>query len=118
MITLLFIVAAAFFNAVMDATENENFYESIFRDLNPRFWYKRESWKYARKIFGYRFDAWHIAKSCMIICMALAVYCEQFSNQVWHTGRTLLDIGIDIAVAGIMWNLAFNLFYHRLFNVK
>jgi hypothetical protein len=118
MISLTLIILAAFFNAVMDAVENENFFESIFRNLNQKFWYKRESWKYAKKAFGYRFDAWHTAKSCMITSLCAAIYIEQFSNQIWHTGLLFIDIGIDIIIAGVIWNLAFTLFYHKLFNVK
>jgi hypothetical protein len=118
MISLILIILSAFFNAVMDATENENYFESIFRNRNQKFWYKRISWQYAKKIFGYKVDAWHLSKSCMIICALAAVYCEQFSNQMWHTGIRFLDIGIDICIAGAIWNLSFKLFYHKLFKVK
>lgn len=118
MISLLLIMLAALFNSVMDAIENENIFESIFRDLDQRFWFKRESWKHSKKFFGYRFDAWHISKSLMIICKVAAVYCEQFSHQIWHTGNVLIDIIIDIIVAGIVWNLTFTFFYHKLFKVK
>lgn len=118
MITNALILLAVFFNAIMDAVENENISESVFKNLPKQFWYKRESWKYAKKIFGYRLDAWHIAKSFMIICLCSAIYFEQFSNQIWHTGRTFIDIGIDIVIAGIIWNAGFWLFYHKLFKVK
>src|SRR5688572_12439947 len=44
MISAIFILLAVFFNAVCDAVENENFFESIFKNLPRQFWYKRESW--------------------------------------------------------------------------
>ena len=70
--SLVFFILAAVFNAIMDKLENENFYTSVFKNLNEKFWYKRESWKYAKKIFGYKIDGWHLAKSAMIICLCLA----------------------------------------------
>lgn len=118
MIALFFVLAASFFNACMDAWENENYFESIFKEWDQKFWYKRESWKYARKIAGYRIDGWHLAKSAMIICFGAAIYTEQFSYQVWHTGSIMLNICIDIVAMGAIWNLGFNLFYHYIFKVK
>lgn len=118
MISLIFVVLASFFNSCMDAWENENYFESIFKHWDQKFWYKRESWKYSRRLFGYHLDGWHLAKSSMIICIAGAIYTEQFSKQIWHTGQLVLDIGIDIVIMGILWNLGFNLFYHLLFKVK
>lgn len=118
MISLVFIGLASFFNACMDAWENENYFESIFKHWDQKFWYKRVSWQYVSKIFGYHLDGWHLAKSAMIICIGGAIYTEQFSNQIWHTTSTLLNIGIDILIMGIIWNLGFTLFYHHIFRVK
>lgn len=118
MISLMCILVASFFNAMMDSLENENFFESIFRNKAQHFWYKRESWKYAKKVFSYPVDAWHLSKSAMIVFMCIAVYTEQFSNQIWYTNYQWLNVFIDIGVAGMVWNLGFTLFYHRLFRVK
>jgi hypothetical protein len=73
MITLLFISLAAISNAFMDSVENEHFFDTRFRDLPQRFWYKRESWQFAKKVFKWKFDAWHTAKSLMVLMMVLAV---------------------------------------------
>lgn len=111
---LIFIALSAVFNAVMDGVENENFHESrILRDLNPRFWYKRESWKYCRKIFGYHVDAWHIAKSLMIICVAAAVLCCIRNNVA---DKWLLIV--HFLLIGIVWNSTFKLFYHQILGIK
>lgn len=118
MISYFLILLAAFFNAVMDALENENFNESIFSHLNQKFWYKRESWKYAKMIGGYRLDAWHICKSLMVTCLIMAIYCAQFSDPIWHTQNGWFNILLDVLVGGIVWNVAFVLFYHKLFKVK
>jgi hypothetical protein len=107
MIAYIFIALAAFFNAVMDAVENENYFESIFKNLNQRFWYKRESWKYNKKIFGYRLDAWHISKSLMVICWVLALVTINCKH--WW---------VVLPMAGIVWNCWFFVFYNLLFKVK
>jgi len=103
LVSVIFIILAAFFNAVMDKVENENFINSIFKNWNPKFWYKRISWQYATKIFGYKIDAWHLAKSCMIVCMTLAIV-----NYI-----SFIPI-IDFFLLGIIWNISFNFFYKHL----
>lgn len=108
MISLLLIALAAFFNACMDSFENENFFESIFKNLNQKFWYKRESWKYAKKIFGYRFDAWHLSKSAMIFCIVGAIILFNPHFHWW----------IHFILFGIVWNVIFVITYHGLFKVK
>jgi hypothetical protein len=104
----LFFLLAAFFNAVMDAVENENFHESIFRNLPKQFWYKRESWKYVPRLLGYKFDAWHIAKSLMIACWTLALVFVDYNVPWW----------VEIPTVGVVWNVSFHLFYHVIFKVK
>jgi hypothetical protein len=103
----LLIAVMAFLKACMDAFENENFFESIFKHWNQKFWYKRESWKYAKKIFGYRFDAWHISGTLLVLCIGLLPSCE-FRGSWWF---------ILISV-GIIWNAVFNMCYHGLFQIK
>lgn len=105
----IFWVLAAFFNAVMDSLENApNYNESIFRSLPKQFWLKEESWKYAKKILGYRCDAWHFAKSLMIICLAATVI---FYNPI-------LRPWLNFVAFGLIWNISFTLFYHEIFGVK
>lgn len=107
------VVLSAFFKACMDCFENENFFESIFRNLNQKFWYKRESWKYVKKILGYRFDAWHMSNSLMWLCVfgavVIGIYQKPPVDAKWWMTLFLL--------AG-WWNVAFNIFYHLIFRVK
>jgi|ERR1044072_9366270 hypothetical protein len=112
MISAVFILLAAFFNAVMDAVENENYFESIFKNLPKQFWYKRESWKYAAKIFGYKVDAWHVSKTLMVFCFAGAVISFNLPVFKWQ------DVAMYVAGVGVMWNVTFWLFYHVIFKVK
>ena len=112
MITIIFIFLAAFFNAVMDAVENENYFESIFKRLPQQFWYKRESWKYVKKIWGYRPDAWHLSKSLMILCFAGAAIFFDMPVMKWQ------DVALYLIVIGFIWNAAFWLFYNVIFKVK
>lgn len=109
MISYALIVLAAFFNACMDCFENSpNFYESIFSHWNRNFWCKDISWQFAKKIGSYKLDSWHISKSLMIICWALAVVTMTIDH--WW--------GIKLLSIGILWNVSFWLFYHKLFKVK
>ncbi len=64
---LIAVFISAVLSSIADILENENFFTSRFKNLNPKFWYKRESWKYAKKIFNYTFDGWHITKSLMVV---------------------------------------------------
>jgi hypothetical protein len=112
MISLILLILAAFLNAVMDAVENENYSESIFRKLPQQFWYKRESWKYAARIFGYKIDAWHLSKSAMIICFVLAMIFFDMPVKKWQ------DVAVYLIAGGLTWNVAFWLFYHKILGVK
>lgn len=106
MIFILLIIAV-FFNACMDAFENENFFEGVFRGWNQNFFYKRQSWRTAKKIFGYKLDAWHLSKSAMIIAVLfMSAMPPVFSP--W----------IDALICLAAWNPLFNLFYHVLFKIK
>lgn len=111
MITLLLISIAAFMNAVMDRVENENFYGSIFRNKDEKFWYKKASWKYAKKICGYKIDAWHLAKSAMIVCLLSAIYIGSSKHEI-------LSILFNMCIAGITWNIVFNFSYNFLLKSK
>lgn len=111
-LSIIFLILACFFNSVCDAVENENFHESIFKNLPKQFWAKRESWKYTKKIFGYRLDAWHISKSLMIICFVLAGIFFDLPVEKWQ------DVALYLVVGGLVWNGCFWLFYKKLFGVK
>lgn len=115
---LVCVVLMAFFNAVMDATENENFSESIFKNLAQRFWYKRVSWHYAKRIFGYKIDAWHIAKSCFVICFVLALVAAVVVGKNIYVQLSMWDYLLFISGLGVLWNGCFILFYHIIFKVK
>lgn len=123
MIAILFVIGfvllASFFNSVMDATENEpNFNESIFKDLNRKFWLKTVSWAHAKKLWGYKFDAWHISKTCMVFSIVGAVISAVFVG-VYLAGKpSFLFIIGSVAAIGATWNGSFNLFYHKIFKVK
>ena len=107
MIGYLFIALAALFNACMDAWENENYFESVFKHWNQRFWYKRESWKHVRKILGYRPDSWHLGKTLMVCCIA-GVACSDIPGSWW----------VIVLNVGIVWNVVFIASYHWWFGIK
>lgn len=93
----------------MDRLENEVAYNrSIFHDYNQKFWLKSVSWQYAKRVGGYKIDAWHLSKSIMIVCFLFVAFflCE------WGP---VFDIYADLPLLGIEWNLTFVLFYNVIF---
>jgi hypothetical protein len=105
LVTYILISLAASMSAIMDRTENlVAFNRSVFNHLSPKFWCKEISWQYSKKIFRYKLDAWHLAKSTMIVSgVCAAVFGESSGN--WM---------LDIVIAGVIWNVVFNLFYHKI----
>lgn len=105
LISLLFIAIAAACNAVMDRTENEPAYhKSVFKHLDYNFWCKEFSWRVAAKIFGWKYDAWHVSKSFMVIFLLMAVGLYS----------PILGGVFDFLLFGIVWNLTFNVFYNKI----
>lgn len=98
MFTLLFFALAASFNACMD-TLKDHYYVSIFYGLNPDFWNPSISWKNIK--FGYvSFDAWHIAKACMLGCLYFSIFCYKNLFGYW-----------DLLLFPVIWGIFFQLFY-------
>ncbi len=106
--SLLFLVLAAAFNALMDSVEYETAFEkSIFSKLNPKWWCKSISWEYVKFLpfTKYRPDAWHLAKSSMVVCIVLAlVFSVPVSAKLPY-----------FIILGLAWNISFNLFYNHIF---
>jgi hypothetical protein len=98
----LFLILAAICNAFMDVTTH-HFNYSIFKDKNPKFWNPNESWKYVNLLpfTRYRADAWHLAKSAMIINICISIV---FFDGYWW----------EFFIFGTVWNLTFNLFYNKI----
>lgn len=99
---------AAFFNAIMDSVENEHILSTRFAALPGKFWSKLVSWNTAKKLFGYKFDAWHLSKSAMVICIAFSLLLY----------KQLFGFWIDFLLIGCLWNHTFNGFYSNLFVKK
>lgn len=99
----ILLIVAAIFKAVAD-TVDHHFDTSIFRRHDPKFWDRDISSDKAKRIFGYKLDAWHIALSCMIVCMILAI--------IFHVPK--LEWYWELAIGGVGWNIVFNLFYNKI----
>lgn len=98
----LAVVIAAIFNAAMDRLENAPaFNKSIFSHLDKRFWLKEVSWQYAKKIFGWKTDAWHICKTAMVISVIFGIVIADFTHWIHFFGL------------GATWNIVFVFFYHK-----
>ena len=126
---------AGMLNALMDMVGDEvAFGKSIFSNgikYNPFYWSKVES----AKINGFRFgmkrrsDAWHDAKSGMIIFDSFGYLLMLVSGI--YTGISVAENGIEVPVYilvvlvggfftihGFNRNLTFNLFYNRIFKKR
>jgi len=124
-LSYIFIVLAAVFNAVMDRVENSiQFKVSVFKNLNSEFWCKTIS-AHSKNFIPftkYRVDAWHLAKSGMIICFvsSAAFYHPFVENflQPFIDNYALAGKVIFIILGGGIYNLTFNLFYNNVFKSK
>ena len=118
MITILFLILAAFCNAVMDVLSTR-FYVSIFGNFkNRQFWdwniSWRNKWQWGDKANGEKFflsssmlsfmtDGWHLAKAFMIVFISLAIVSY----------KPLFGL-IDIILFNCIWGIVFELFYTKL----
>ena len=111
MISIFFAICAGFFLAVMDRVENEPaFNKSIFADKNPRWWCKTISWQYVDFLpfTKYRPDAWHLAKTGMILS------CGLMGGFSWSKENPLVW-GI---ILGTIITASFVLFYDHILKKK
>ena len=111
-LSILFFALAAMMNAVMD-TLHFHFERSIFSSREESFWNPAVSWHTAKYLpyTRYKVDAWHLAKSSMIIFCALSAVCLIGGCDPvapwWAYPMSLL-------IYGAIWNGTFNLFYNTL----
>lgn len=101
---ILFALAPPF-KALADICNNR-FNVSIFKKLNPKFWAKDTSAYYAKRIFGFRFDAWHLSMSA-VICLLIGSIVTHQSKMEWY---------FEFIIYGVYWNLMFDLFYDKIFS--
>ena len=96
---VIFLILAAACNALMDTLQH-HFSTSIFKSKDEKFWNPNVSWQYVNffPYTKYRADAWHLAKSAMIIFLCFAI-----------------DFSLKGLILGILWNLTFNTFYNKIF---
>jgi hypothetical protein len=118
-LSCIFFALAAACNAVMDSVENEHIYDTVFNPQrkNSAFWYKRDSWDKAKKIGGWKFDAWHLFKSIAVINLCLSAAFAATSDLALRWGL-LAQVILKVVILGLTWNLSFNLFYNVIFKKK
>lgn len=102
--SLLFFCLAALCNSIMD-TLRFHFESSPFRNRSPKFWNPNISYKYARQIFGYKLDAWHLFKSGMIVFILLSIVSYDETLAWWF----------DFIVFGLCWNFVFSTSYKWMY---
>jgi len=98
------IAVAAVCKALAD-TLAHHFDTSVFKKKDPKFWNQPVSADHAKIIaFGYKWDAWHITNSVMIIGFISAIYFNPALP--WY---------YTIPAGGAIFNAVFNLFYNKIF---
>ena len=103
---ILFCLAPVF--KALSNTVDHHFDTSVFARQNPRFWDRDISSYNAKRIGGYKLDAWHLAESGMIWCMIFGTVLHQPKIEWYY----------EVAIAGAAWILIFNVFYNKLFLQK
>jgi len=108
MLSFILIFFAAMLNAVMDKTKDTIQYNSSqFRGLNPYFW-DDSMWMGKFVPFTrYKFNAWHISKSLMLLCLlAVPLFYKPILGYC------------DYLLFGFEWIVIFNLFYNKILKFK
>jgi hypothetical protein len=116
--TIIFIILAAFSNAVMDVLSTR-YDVSIFGNLkNRQFWdwniSWRNKWSWGEKENGEKFflsstmlsfltDGWHLFKALMLLFISLAIV----------TYKPIFGY-FDIILFSIIWGVVFELFYTKI----
>lgn len=108
MMGLIFLLLAAICKSVADTLQH-HYYESVFKNRDPKWWNPAISWKYIHFLpfTKYRADAWHLANSGMIVFIILAAVLHRYDQ--WHIAWYW-----EVLAAGALWNLCFNLFYNKI----
>jgi hypothetical protein len=120
LLSLLFLVLIGFFLAVMDRTAEEvAFNNSVFRNLDRKWWLRSVSWQYVKFIrwTKYRPDAWHIAKSAMIASIGLAAVSLMYAP-VFLLRRPLLNFLSISALLAVIVTASFVVFYDYVLKQK
>jgi hypothetical protein len=113
--TVLCWILAGVFNAIGD-TLQFHFDISVFKRKNPKFWNPLVSCDYAKKIplTKYRIDAWHLACSLEIICLAGAMVLHGVTGIVIATKNSWIGCVLELGIAGALYNYPFNLFFDKI----
>jgi hypothetical protein len=114
----MYIILSAIANAIADRLENlVAFNDSVFYKRDPKFWCKEISWQYARKIFSYKIDAWHLAESFQVLILLVALLMPLLRLKLpgIHGLRDLLLLYMAL---GAIYNIIFLIFYNRILKRK
>jgi hypothetical protein len=113
-IPYVLLAVAAMLSAVQD-TIAHHYLDSIFiRFDEQRYWnlYLSNAKPIYLRGTRYKVDAWHNAKSLMIISISIAILLYK---PLFHFK---FHFFAELALMGIIWNAVFNIFYNRLLLIK
>ena len=130
LVIILWLLAAVC-NALMDVLSH-HFEQSIFYRKNPYIWNPVHSWKnkyngrdpkLGRRRFFYGLlvvhpaftDAWHFAKSLMIV---LITGCVVMGCAISSEPARWYELILEFVLLGLLWNTTFTFFYDVVFRKK
>ena len=107
---ILIVLAIAAICKALSDTLDHHFFTSIFKNKKQSFWNPNVITKTGKQIFGYPLDVWHISNSIQILCWLslMPVYKFVYKSVLPHWS-------LDVIVAGLFFNLVFNIFYNKIF---
>jgi hypothetical protein len=126
-ISIICWILAALCNSVMD-TLAHHYSTSIFKNMNPKFWNLKISWKNkykeGDKSMGSAFylstgilvaftDGWHLFKSSMIVLLAISVIMFPYTYQICIFNNIILNNISWIIILGVTWNIPFSFMYNN-----
>lgn len=119
-------IAAAVLNAFMDrVSSTPQFNQSIFFKNDPSFWCLQQA--RPKTVFGYKVDAWHLAKSTMLVLLAAAgsflaaayLAIHRVNPGLFSTFlQRLIWFFSSMVVSGAVWNIVMPNFYGKVFKQR
>lgn len=117
MISLILVVVAGIFKAVMD-TLQFHYFTSVFLPKNPLFWNPSLSWMnkwksdlktekflFSSTVLVFLTDAWHLFQAGLIFCLILAIVLY----------KPIVNKYVDFVILHIVFTGTFELFFSKIF---
>lgn len=108
--------------AIMD-TLNFNFYGSVFKNLNPKWWHREESASnkqsdkggviglLKKTVFVFTTDGWHLFKSLHTLLLFVMVCI------IYHLSTSLISFSVLLLIGYTLKKICFEIGYNLIFRI-